>query len=426
MLSAAVVAPALSAEASSPKPTITSFSATPTLPPQGGTLTLSAVVTNGRTCTYSVVPKLSGFPKSLDCTPSAGTTKRNQHVAVAIPSNATGLLIHYSWSLVVRASGSTAKWGSPVKTVLESFHISRQQVAVNLRESPLAISCSGKTFCMTVGKLGSEAIMNGKFVKRSPLLDGGRSLTDVSCASPKMCVVIDNAGNYLVWDGSHMSGAHPLYDNGTTTKASVTSVSCPVVSFCMVVGDGGEAFAISGSTSTDRTAAGHAWNNAPRSVSCSSATQCVVVDVNGNGYSWDGKSWSTSLLISSAGFGPVSCLAGSSVCVAVDRAGYAWSLTPPVPSSGSWSTKKLGGKLEQVVIGARVSCASKVYCQDSDGNGGLDQIVGGSVGLRIVFSNGKALIGPSCTSGGIPSKMICTSVSSDGKTKMWSTPVLLK
>jgi len=427
-LGALVAAPALSAEASAPKPVITSFSATPSLPPQGGTLTLSAVVTNGGSCTYSVVPKLSGFPKTLDCTPTAGTIKRTQHVAVAMPANAKGLLIHFSFALVVRAAGSTTKWGSPVTTVVQSFNISRQQVALNLKWSPLAISCSGSSFCMAVGKLGNVATITGKYAKKAAIADGQRSLSYVSCASSKMCVVIDNAGNYFVWDGSHMSGANPLYINGTTTKASVTSVSCPTVSFCMVLGDGGEAFAISGGTSTDRTAAGHAWNNVPRRVSCSSSTLCVVADVNGDGYSWDGKSWSTSLLISSAGVGPISCLTGSNVCVAIDLAGHGWSLQPPVPSGGSWVVrKKMPGKMKsgQLTL-SRISCASNVYCLASDGTGGIDQIIGGSIGPRIVLASGHNLIGPSCGSGGTPSTVTCSSVSVDGKKDFKGHVTLLK
>jgi hypothetical protein len=111
--------------------------------------------------------------------------------------------------------------------------------------------------------------------------------------------------------------------------------------------------------------------------------------------------------------------------VAVDRAGYAWSLQPPVPSSGSWSIKKLTGKLEQVIIG-RISCASNVYCLASDGNGGIDQIIGGAVGPRIVLASGHNLIGPSCWSGGTPSKVTCKSVSGDGKKEFNGHMTLLK
>ena len=427
-LGAVVVVPGLVSAASSPKPSISSFKATSLLPPQGGTLTLSAVVSNGGTCTYSVTPKFAGFPMTLDCTPTQGTSQRSQHVAVALPSNATGAAIHYSWSLVVRTASASAKWGKPVKTDLESFHISRQQFAANLKETPLAISCSSPSFCMTVGKLGNAAILSGTIVQRFSSLDGGHSLTDVSCASSKMCVVIDNAGNFLVWDGAHMSGANPLYEGGTTTRASVTSVSCPVASFCMNVGDSGEAFTISGTQSSDRTAAGHAWNNKPRYVSCSSSTSCVVADHSGEGYTWDGKSWSTPLLISAAGVGPISCPTGTNVCVAIDRAGYGWLLQPPVPTGGSWYLrKKMPGKMKsgQLVI-TRLSCPSNVYCLAVDGTGGTNQIIGGSIGPRIAPSGNVPMIGPSCAIGGTPKAVTCTSVAADGKHRYIGTVTIVK
>jgi hypothetical protein len=222
-----------------------------------------------------------------------------------------------------------------------------------------------------------------------------------------------------------MSGAIALYDNGTTTLASVSSVSCPIDSFCMIVGAEGEAITVSGSVLTDRTAAGHAWNNVPRYGSCSSDTECVVVDKDGNAYFWDGKSWSSSVFVTSAGLSAIACSAGSTSCVAIDNSGHVWMLQPPVSQSGNYVHRKLPGKMKSGMLTlSRASCTGPTYCVSSDGQGGVYQIIGDAIGPRIVLDGGRTLFGPSCVSGGSPPVATCTSVSKDGtKVLVGKTPL---
>jgi len=423
------VLPALVAGASAP-PSVVSFTTKSTIPPNGEQFTLDAVIKNGGTCTYSVAPAVAGFPQTVACTPTSGTSERSQHVAVSLPPNPSGKAVHYAWSLVVRASGSTARWGGKVTSDLESFHVSRQQFAVSLAMSPLAMSCPTPTFCLAVGKGGQAAAISDTIVQRLSSLDGTNNLIDVSCATSKMCVAIDNAGNFLLWNGKNMSGENPLYEGGTTTRATLTSVSCPAATFCMILDSSGGAFSVAPSSKPVVTTL-PSWSSATGQaarVSCSSSTLCVAADLNGDGFSWDGASWSPPLAISSSGVGSIDCVLGANQCVALDLIGNGWYLHLPVPSaSASYVHKKLPGRMKsgQLTI-SRVSCTSTLYCMASDGTGGVDQIVGGSIGPRIALASGPTVVGPSCASGGSPAAVTCKSVSGDGKREYVGHVSLLK
>src|SRR5947209_3460593 len=83
-------------------PSVTSFAASPAaLPSGGGSVSLVATVSNASTCTFSVSPKLNGFPTSVACT-SGGATK-----TANLPANTTQRTKSYSFSLTAPGAGST-------------------------------------------------------------------------------------------------------------------------------------------------------------------------------------------------------------------------------------------------------------------------------------------------------------------------------
>jgi hypothetical protein len=311
---------------------------------------------------------------------------------------------------VVRSQRASLKSKTPVVVDATSLRLNQRGIA-RLNQDVQAVSCYKGKFCMVVGASGHVAMTADTIIQRQLTADGPHNLIGVSCASAALCVIIDNAGSFLVWDGSQMSGANPLYNGGTTTRATLTSVSCPTALFCMVIDANGDAFSIRPPapplvTTLPPWSSGAGHHGV---VSCNSETACVVADANGNGYAWDGKSWSKPQLIEAPfKVDSISCPPTYAVCFAVDHAGYVWSVRPPVTSGGQWSVKKRPGRTKYANLTFRtISCASDIYCLVSDGTGGFSQVIGGTVGPPVVLSTRVQVVGPSCSSGGTPSVTMC-------------------
>ena len=89
-----------SAGASSPRPEISSFVATPdSLTAAGGSVLLSATITNADSCTLSSTPVINGLPVTASC--ASGTVNEN----VAVPGDPTGRPDGYTFRLA--ATGAT-------------------------------------------------------------------------------------------------------------------------------------------------------------------------------------------------------------------------------------------------------------------------------------------------------------------------------
>ena len=104
--------------AGKPVPTVSDFAATPTSEPfAGGTVTVSAALTDADTCTLTSSPLVSGLPETSDC--SSGSLS----VPVTLPANAKGTAKTYSFKLsvtgskTVKATTTATVGGEPAPTI---------------------------------------------------------------------------------------------------------------------------------------------------------------------------------------------------------------------------------------------------------------------------------------------------------------------
>jgi hypothetical protein len=176
-------------------------------------------------------------------------------------------------------------------------------------------------------------------------LDRDNSFASVSCPTASFCVAVEFGGKAMTFDG-HVWGP-PVPIGGYPY-----SVSCTGPDFCAAVGEQGQGWTFDGISWTGPETIDYGpRGDGPKSISCVSPTFCMVVDKAGNVLTYDGNGWGYSSLIDppkedrSPGFlNSVSCSSRSS-CVAVDLFGYALVYSssgeppppppPPAPSNSS-------------------------------------------------------------------------------------------
>jgi hypothetical protein len=216
-----------------------------------------------------------------------------------------------------------------------------------------SVSCASATFCAAVGSNGPSGYAmtyNGtSWVSPTNIGSGDLNLDSVSCPSATFCVALGN-------DGSH--GGYAVTYNGTSWSAPTPSgpenngnsrVSCASATFCAAA-----FYAFSGSYV--QTYNGTSWATPTKvgamevlplsSVSCPSATFCVVVGNNGSGggyaLTYDGTSWAgqtvdTGYTGEFRGLNSVSC-PSTSFCEAVSS-GTALTYTTATAGEASASVK---------------------------------------------------------------------------------------
>jgi alpha-tubulin suppressor-like RCC1 family protein len=245
----------LAGASSSSKPTISDFSATPSvLNDNGGTVTLSANVTNAINCAFSSKPAIAGLPATIPC--SDGTVTED----TAVPAN-TGIgAATYRFSLnaigisTVRAKTATVKVAPFIGGVVS---ISGDDSSYCVVLDTGAVNCWGEG---TNGDLG-----DGKFYKRgdpakdgSPVpvpvegaagigsLTGVVSLTGSGSGDGGYCAVL-TSGEVDCWgigaygdlgDGLSSNSAFPVSVEGiggTGTLTGVASLTAAGNSYCAVL-----------------------------------------------------------------------------------------------------------------------------------------------------------------------------------------------
>ncbi len=221
-----------------------------------------------------------------------------------------------------------------------------------------SVSCPTATFCAAVDDAGQVVTFDGSSWS-APDNIVGTNMLSVSCASADSCVAIDNAGDALLYNGSTWT------DNSEVDGSQLVGVSCaPGTAFCAAIDNVGNIITTTdggtGSWASYSTGAGSL-----ASVSCSTASFCVVVSGEGDALTTDngGSTWSSPDDIDPGqALNSVSC-ATQNFCTAVDDAGNAL-LTDN--GAGSWSSADIDGGQPL----ASVSCTSPTFCVavDSDGN----------------------------------------------------------
>ena len=147
-------------------------------------------------------------------------------------------------------------------------------------------------------------------------------------------------------------------------SSQLTGVSCPTSSFCMAVGEDGQALTYDGSSwSSGATIDG---TNDLRAVSCPSTSFCAAVGDHGQIVTFDGTSWGTPLQLSPpVNLTSVSCPIAS-FCVAAGEDYLGGGGTSTIYSGATWTGPT---PLEQS-FGAllSVSCTSASFCMATGGD----------------------------------------------------------
>ncbi len=190
------------------------------------------------------------------------------------------------------------------------------------------ISCPTTTFCAGVGTPGIPGpslitTWDGQrwTAQQTPATGAiGDRLMDVSCATPDFCVAVNLDGKILTFDGSRWSGPT------ASGMPRLTSVSCPSARFCMVMGGDSSATDVDGRWSGAGTIPGFI---APvvAEVSCSSASRCTAIGLNGLAATWTAGHWAPAVRVFTGGYlatVALSC-APSGPCTAVTSKGDAAS-----------------------------------------------------------------------------------------------------
>ena len=262
------------------------------------------------------------------------------------------------------------------------------------RSVPLSVSCPADRSCVAVDDLGGAVHLMGTAWSRPDHLETANGLTSVSCATSTFCIAVDTGGLYARFNGRTWSKLKkfdlPVADryNNLLGLSGVTTVSCPLTTFCMAGDVLGKYYVFDGVRwqgpkhvepvkllNTDRGAQAAAIVE----VSCTGPHFCAAVTARGRALTWDGKDWSQpDTLVSGLGvaldqvrllpgLSGVSCSTPTQ-CVAISPGGYSYTYdgsTWSDPQSADTEASREGSH-----EGLRaVSCVTPTFCMAVDGLG---------------------------------------------------------
>jgi len=268
------------------------------------------------------------------------------------------------------------------------------------------------------------------------------ALTGVSCPTESFCVVVDFSTGSVFASTDPTGGATTWTPTKVAQANALNAVSCPTVSFCVAVDSFGNAF-----VSDDPGGESAVWKLAHiygtscawtvgevpppcilTSISCPSATFCVVGDTTGDvivstNPTGGAASWKQSHI----GIGDCTVsetlafcwLAGMScpttnLCVAVDSAGRMFTSINPAGGAKAWHSFDMS--TVGYVVG--ISCAGAGFCvalaDDNEASGHVATSTNPTGGAKAWTSNasigGRDMRGISC-----PSSRLCAVVDVDGE-----------
>jgi hypothetical protein len=414
------LAPALASASPAKQVTINGWAAGSSgrLQPTGGEITLTAVVTNAATCTYSVSPPVIGFPQTVNCAPLAGSSKRTQHVAVRLPANARSKSVHYTWTLLAKPSGSSASAKKSLTVTVEGYNWLAVQQTLVTKSLVTALSCPTTSLCVMVAGGGYAGTLNstGSHWQK---IDNSSSLLSVSCApgAPVLCVAGDGAGNYLVLHGTKWSSpvAMPpaMGSGGVPDKVGKLGwTDCirngpknnATVRTCIVGDDGGHSYLLTFGTTVSVRADAHPIKGIG-GVACATNTACVVTDVNGNTIYFNGSNWSSPTKLDAHGDVSALSCAPHGTCMLTDHTGSVVTFTSNGSSSISHSVPGVNIELGLCVTG---------YCLLAGADGSFYQVVGDALARSPrSYGNlyGASVVGLSCAfDRPSPLLLSCTSI----------------
>ena len=198
-----------------------------------------------------------------------------------------------------------------------------QPVHTDATDYSVAVACPTASQCTSVGEGGTEATFTPPDGAASAtVIDRGRPLVAISCATAQRCVAIDDSRGFRLDRGSKTRASSP---QSIDSNIRLKSVSCPSATQCTAVDfhDHNERtfnpltghINSAGTPAIDPT--GH-----PTSVSCPTTTKCVAVDLEGQEVTFNPLTGKTVAAIGQLGFNTgtsdhVSCPSASQ-CTAVN------------------------------------------------------------------------------------------------------------
>ncbi len=234
-------------------PKITSFKVTPSpVSAHGGKVTATAKVRSAQTCTFSIKPKVTGFPVTRRC--SSGTAT----ATVKFPPNDSISAKKFSVKLTVQGGGHAATASKPLAQ--PPLTLSGVKTVTGQGQSYCALLTNGRVYCWGLGDFGQ--LGNGKTrnssrpvavsaVSGTGVLTGVASIvSDAFGYGDEYCAVL-HAGGVDCWglnqdgqlgDGTTKNSARPVAvkgAGGSGLLAGVTEVQPAIYGFCAALSSGG-------------------------------------------------------------------------------------------------------------------------------------------------------------------------------------------
>jgi hypothetical protein len=143
-----------------------------------------------------------------------------------------------------------------------------------------AISCHTSSFCVAADDDGNVYTYRSGTWSAATTLDSGAYMSSVSCPTTRFCVATNSGTNPYIWNGISWSGYTLTAADGNT--ANLTAVSCAEADFCWATGD------LDGYLYLAGWARGVVIqdDNTLTSISCPVRSFCVAVDNGGNAYTY--------------------------------------------------------------------------------------------------------------------------------------------
>jgi hypothetical protein len=251
----------------------------------------------------------------------------------------TGVTAPQLPAVVAVAGGPPLTWGSPHRVA--PYH-----------DGPESLSCVSGSFCVAVDRAGN-AMVERQATWSRPHRVARRTLHDVSCAGPKLCLATGDDKVYR-YDGSSWRQLH--YPGQDLDYVQFQAVSCPASTFCLLAGGGSGGHGVVLRYDGDRLSAPRQIDGRPlATISCLRSGFCMAGDDRGRVVIRRAGAWSAPLLVLHHRAGSpqevVSLSCGSrTFCVAADITASAWN-------GRRWT-------IEQVVDSSPGGYVSAVSCVD--------------------------------------------------------------
>jgi hypothetical protein len=134
-----------------------------------------------------------------------------------------------------------------------------------------ALSCASKNFCMAVDGSGNAIRYNGTTWSTPQTIDKGNYLESISCRSAQLCQAVDSAGNLLTYQNG--SWRPPVSIDG---QNQITAIDCVATTSCVAADGNGLVLQLNGRAVQYREQIKPFFYS--KWVSCPSLSFCLIVN----------------------------------------------------------------------------------------------------------------------------------------------------